>query len=92
MRALLANLGYQAVPAQATGFVYICCPPGCDDWGFVDRLARHGILAMPSALFHEGGYFRLALNVAAEEFNEVGRRLRAALPVTYANRGWPSTC
>lgn len=86
-RALLADLGYQAVPAQATGFVYVCCPPGSDDWGFVDRLAGHGILAMPSALFHEGGYFRLALNVAAEEFTEVGRRLRAVLPVTYDSRG-----
>jgi hypothetical protein len=42
---------------------------------------------MPSALFHEGGYFRLALNVAAEEFTEVGRRLQTALPVTSDSRG-----
>ena len=73
MRALLANLGYQAVPAQATGFIYVCCPPGTDDWEFVDRLAGHGVLAMPSALFHEGGYFRLALNVTAEEFTRSRR-------------------
>jgi aspartate aminotransferase len=91
LRALLAGLGYEAVPAQATGFVYVRCPPGSDDWGFVRRLARNGVLAMPSELFHEGGYFRLAINVPAGEFDEVARRLRAALPVTQDSRGRPGT-
>ena len=83
IRALLADLGYHPVPAQATSFVYVCCPPGGDDWAFIGRLAENGILAMPSALFHGGGYFRLALNIPAREFDEVGRRLRAALPTTH---------
>ena len=77
VRAILAILGYQVVPAQATGFVYARCPAGSGEWEFVSRLAGHGVLAMPSALFHESGYFRLALNVASGEFDEVGRRLRA---------------
>jgi aspartate aminotransferase len=87
IRALLESLGYHAVPAQATAFVYIRCPPGSDDWSFVGRLAEHGVLSMPSALFYDRGHFRLALNVAAEDFPETGRRLRAALPVMHGVQG-----
>jgi aspartate aminotransferase len=77
LRALLADEGYDVVAAQATSFVYVRCPPGTDDWQFVTRLAEHGALAMPSELFHERGYYRLALNVPAGQFAEIARRLAA---------------
>ncbi|MFC9285743.1 aminotransferase class I/II-fold pyridoxal phosphate-dependent enzyme [Streptomyces sp. NPDC057052] len=79
LRGTLDRLGYTTVPGQATGFVYARCPAGTDDWTFVSRLARHGVLAMPSSLFHEPGAFRLALNVGPERLADVGRGLEAAL-------------
>jgi len=79
LRETLTRLGYDAVPGQATAFVYVRCPDGFDDWTFVERLARGGLLAMPSSLFHEPGYFRLALNVGPDRLDEVGHRLGAAL-------------
>lgn len=62
VRDALAARGYEVVDADATAFVYARCPAGCDDVAFVRRLAGRGLLAMPSSLFHESGYFRLALN------------------------------
>jgi aspartate aminotransferase len=79
-RELLADLGCRVVAGRATAFVYARCPAEIDDWEFVTRLARQGVLAMPSSVFHEIGYFRIALNVGAEQWNEVARRLRGVLP------------
>lgn len=82
LRAELRRLGYRIVDGQATAFVYIRCPDGVDDWEFVTNLAGQRLLAMPSELFHEGRHIRLALNVGAERFGEIGRRLLAAAPAT----------
>ncbi|MCV2458423.1 aminotransferase class I/II-fold pyridoxal phosphate-dependent enzyme [Streptomyces sp. ICN988] len=79
LREVLARLGYETVPGRATAFVYARCPEGFDDWTFVSRLARNGLLAMPSSLFHEPGYFRLALNVGPDRLEDVGRSLGAVL-------------
>jgi aspartate aminotransferase len=62
-RGRLRDAGYEVVAAQATRFVYAQAPIA-DDTQFVRALARRGVLAMPSAVFHEPGHFRLALNVA----------------------------
>ena len=66
VRDRLASFGYELCDADATMFVY-GRTPGDDDWRFVDELARRGVLALPSALCHEDGHFRLALNVGAGE-------------------------
>lgn len=73
VRHRLRHAGYEVIDANATRFVYAEAPTS-DDIGFVTLLARHGVLAMPSTLFHEPGYFRLALNVD-------GDALRGALDV-----------
>jgi aspartate aminotransferase len=88
LRALLASQGHEVIPAQATSFVYVRCPSGTDDWQFVTRLAGCGVLAMPSELFHECGHYRLAINVPAEQFPEIARRLAAV--VTPAALGGPA--
>jgi aspartate aminotransferase len=62
IRAVLAANGYEVIEAPATTFVYARTPIA-DDWRFVRQLASRGVLALPSALFHERGHFRLALNV-----------------------------
>ncbi|MFI6823494.1 aminotransferase class I/II-fold pyridoxal phosphate-dependent enzyme [Micromonospora sp. NPDC050187] len=80
LRRLLTELGHRPVPADGTAFVYLPCPNGVDDWEAVRRLAGEGLLAMPSSLFHEPNHFRLALNVGSDRFDEVLRRVGAALP------------
>jgi aspartate aminotransferase len=79
-RELIARVGLAAVPAQATAFVYVRCPPGLDDWGFVRRMADQGLLAMPSELFHDAGHVRFALNLPGGRapLAEVENRLRRA--------------
>lgn len=61
IRAGLDDIGYEVVQAQATVFVYVRCPDE-DAIQFVTRAARRGLLVMPSTIFHETGYFRIALN------------------------------
>ncbi|MGH3901302.1 MAG: aminotransferase class I/II-fold pyridoxal phosphate-dependent enzyme [Pseudonocardiaceae bacterium] len=65
VRHRLRHAGYEIVDAKATRFVYAEAPTS-DDIGFVTLLARHGVLAMPSTIFHESGYFRLAINVEGD--------------------------
>jgi aspartate aminotransferase len=78
-RELLRAAGLEAVPGAGTAFVYARCPAGFDDWALADRLATHGLLAMPSSVFHESDHIRFALNVGSDRFDEIFRRLRAAL-------------
>lgn len=79
IRARLSDAGYDVVPGQGTAFVYVRCPEGVDDSEFVRRLAGLGVLAMPSSLFHEPGYFRLALNTARPQLAVAAQRLDQAL-------------
>lgn len=60
-RSELTQIGLEVVDAGATPFVYARSPIP-DETAFVESLAREGVLAMPSALFHQQGFFRLALN------------------------------
>lgn len=80
VRDRLAALGYELCDAAATMFVYGRAPRG-DGWRFVEELAHLGVLALPSALCHEDGHFRLALNVGASELepalNGFGEVLRS---------------
>lgn len=73
-RDRLTALGYEIVPAQATTFVYVHAPDG-DDAGFTSLAADHGVLVMPSSIFHEPGYFRVALNVGLPELEQAVARL-----------------
>jgi aspartate aminotransferase len=78
VREALGEIGYEVVAGQATYFVYVRCPHGMDDWSFVELLSRHGVLALPSSVFHEPGYFRLSLNSDRGVLSEAVERLRAA--------------
>lgn len=62
-RTALRAHGLDIPDAGATRFLYARCPTGTDDLSFVTTLATQGILTMPSTVFHEPGFFRLALNV-----------------------------
>jgi aspartate aminotransferase len=63
-RRRLRECGYDVVNAAATHFVYVRAP-STGDLGYVEQAARRGVLVMPSRLFHEPGYFRIALNTGA---------------------------
>ncbi|MFG1928812.1 aminotransferase class I/II-fold pyridoxal phosphate-dependent enzyme [Cryptosporangium sp. NPDC048952] len=67
-RCALAQRGVEVVDAAATRFLYARCPIP-DDRTFVARLADRGVLTMPSSIFHEPGWFRLALNIAQPELD-----------------------
>lgn len=60
-RRRLQESGHEVIAAAATHFVYVRAPT-TDDVGHVESAAQHGVLIMPSRLFHEPGYFRIALN------------------------------
>lgn len=78
VRERLSAMGYPVVAAQGTAFVYARSPDP-DEVAFTTRLAGdHGLVAMPSRIFHEPGYFRLALNVGTERLDEAMNRLEAA--------------
>ncbi|HEY0532710.1 MAG TPA: pyridoxal phosphate-dependent aminotransferase [Actinoplanes sp.] len=78
-RALLRAAGLEVIPGEGTAFVYARCPAGLDDWAMTERFAAHGVLVMPSSVFHEPGHIRFALNAGPDRFDEISRRLRAAL-------------
>lgn len=61
VRAVLGSEGLHPVPATATRFVYLPIPGGADEWAMTETLAGAGVLVMPSGIFHESGFLRLAL-------------------------------
>jgi aspartate aminotransferase len=63
VRDVLQQAGYKVITGGATGFVYVKAPID-DEWRFIEALAQRGAVTLPSALCHEPGHFRLALNVA----------------------------
>jgi aspartate aminotransferase len=60
VRRTLAAYGYNVCPGDASFYVYVESPLR-DDFQFVELLASQGVLAVPSTLFHDPGYFRLSL-------------------------------
>ena len=71
-------MGYDVLDGQATPFLYARCARGADDMAFVSELARAGLLAMPSTVFHEPGWFRLALNAPRDQLDRALDVLEAA--------------
>lgn len=69
VRSALAAMGYDVVDGQASPFLYARCPRSADDLAFVSELATSGLLAMPSTVFHETGWFRLALNASRDQLD-----------------------
>jgi aspartate aminotransferase len=63
--AALHAAGYDLVPPEATFFVYPRSPDP-DDFAFTARLAARGVLVLPSTLFHQPGYVRIALTATDE--------------------------
>ncbi|MDH6522334.1 aminotransferase class I/II-fold pyridoxal phosphate-dependent enzyme [Streptomyces sp. SAI-090] len=63
-RQQLHAAGITVLDTHATRFLYARCPVS-DDLAFVSQLAGRGVLVMPSSLFHERGWFRIALNLGA---------------------------
>ena len=66
--------GYDVVRPDATLFMYVRTPPGTEDFEFVERLARAGVLVLPAPVFHHEGYFRLSLTGSED-------MLERALPI-----------
>jgi aspartate aminotransferase len=73
VREALGGFGYDVCQGQASFYVYVKSPIA-DDFLFCERLAARGVLAVPSTLFHEPGYFRLSLTARL-------RAIKAALPL-----------
>ncbi|MFK0047850.1 aminotransferase class I/II-fold pyridoxal phosphate-dependent enzyme [Streptomyces sp. NPDC090741] len=67
-RQRLLRHGVMTLDTHATRFLYARCPAP-DDWAFVSHLAQRGVLVMPSSLFHETGWFRIALNFGTPELD-----------------------
>jgi len=67
-RRQLHAQGIPVLDTHATRFLYARCPR-TDDRSFAARLADRGVLVMPSSLFHERGWFRIALNLGAPDLD-----------------------
>jgi aspartate aminotransferase len=65
--------GYELCDGDATFYVYVKSPID-DDVRFAGLLASHGVLVVPSTLFHDPGYVRLSLTARPQA-------IAAALPV-----------
>ena len=57
--------GYEVLPSQATFFLYPKTPQG-DDFAFIERLAKAGVLLLPAPLFHHRGHFRMSLTASSD--------------------------
>ena len=73
VRRALTGYGYDVCDADATFYVYVRSPIH-DDFRFAELLASHGVLVVPSTLFHDPGYIRLSLTARREA-------IAAGLPV-----------
>jgi aspartate aminotransferase len=73
VRTALRSYGYEVCDGGATFYVYVKSPLA-DDFAFAALLASHGVLVVPSTLFHDSGYVRLSLTARPES-------IAAALPV-----------
>jgi aspartate aminotransferase len=76
----LKQAGYGVVPPDGTLFLYVRTPGGADDFSFIEKLASHGVLALPAPVFHHAGYFRLSLT-GSEDMLERGLAALTRLPL-----------
>jgi aspartate aminotransferase len=72
----LRGAGYELVRPEATFFVYPRSPDP-DDFAFATRMTSHGVLVLPSAVFHHQGHFRISLT-ATDEMLEMSLRALGA--------------
>lgn len=63
LTAALRDMGYRATTPEGTFYVVVDAPDP-DDAAFCDRLAAHGILALPGHVFGMPGTFRLSLTAS----------------------------
>lgn len=63
LTAALRAMGYQATTPEGTFYVVVRSPDP-DDAAFCDRLAAHGVLALPGHVFGMPGTFRLSLTAS----------------------------
>ena len=73
VRHTLSAYGYEVCHGDATFYVYVKSPIA-DDFVFAEHLASHGVLVVPSTLFHDPGYVRLSLTARPDA-------VAAALPM-----------
>jgi aspartate aminotransferase len=73
VRGALTSYGYEVCDGGATFYVYVKSPLA-DDFAFAELLASHGVVVVPSTLFHDPGYVRLSLTARADS-------IASALPV-----------
>jgi aspartate aminotransferase len=73
VRRTLTSYGYEVCDGDASFYVYVKSPLD-DDFQFAELLASHGVLVVPSTLFHDPGYVRLSLTASSQA-------IAAALPV-----------
>lgn len=72
----LRSAGYDVVDPDGTFFLYVRTPIGFTDVGWIEHMLAHErVLAMPAALFHHQGYFRLALTAEDGQLEEALGRL-----------------
>lgn len=90
IRGRLKEYGYEVCDAEATWFVYVKSPLP-DDQAFSKLLADHGILVLPSTLFHERGYFRISVTARYEPMMATLDAFRRVLDkVDYAHASLPA--
>ena len=73
VRRSLKASGYDVCDGDASFYVYVKSPIA-DDFAFAGLLASHGVLVVPSTLFHDPGYVRLSLTAGRHA-------IESALPV-----------
>jgi aspartate aminotransferase len=77
----LAGAGYALTQPDATLFLYVRTPEGFDDdFAFIEQLASRGLLALPAAVFHHQGWFRLALTGSERMIEKALAVLEAVAP------------
>lgn len=82
-RSALARHGYEVCDGDATFFVYARSPVP-DDFELAELAASHGLLVVPSTLYHEPGFFRLSLAGRGDwdRAAEILGRIREELPAS----------
>jgi aspartate aminotransferase len=86
VRDALLGAGYEVCSADATFFTWVKSPLP-DSHRFVELLADEGVLTLPGTIFHEEGWFRIAVTphwpsllASLPVFERVMRRADAAAP------------
>ena len=91
VRRSLKASGYDVCDGDASFYVYVKSPID-DDFAFAELLASHGVLVMPSTLFHDPGYVRLSLTAGRHAIETALPVLAAVLDETREGIACSSRC